>query len=107
MKCEFCGRDEALPFVCNYCGGIFWGDHRLPAAHQCKGNLSQRRTVVPPSEATYTRTDVASSFMGTNVEQTTTILSRIEVREIIIASLGLGPAFTIGTIHHFMEVCRF
>ena len=45
MKCDYCGRDESLPFVCNYCGGAFCPDHRLPEAHQCKGDLTQRLTI--------------------------------------------------------------
>lgn len=35
MKCQFCGRDEALPFRCPYCQGIFCSEHRLPENHAC------------------------------------------------------------------------
>ncbi len=98
MNCEFCGKEEALPFVCNYCGGVFCGDHRLPEAHQCKGDLSQKRTVVAPTQNTFTRTDAAGAFMGPTAQRTNKIFSRIEVRDIIIAWLGLGFAFSISTI---------
>ena len=35
MKCQYCGRDEALPFKCQYCQGFFCAEHRLPESHAC------------------------------------------------------------------------
>jgi len=34
-KCQHCGKDLTLPFRCNYCGGYFCGDHRIPETHNC------------------------------------------------------------------------
>ena len=34
-KCQHCGDDVVLPFKCNYCGGYFCGDHRIPERHNC------------------------------------------------------------------------
>lgn len=34
-KCKLCGEDVVLPFKCNYCGGQFCGDHRIPERHSC------------------------------------------------------------------------
>ena len=93
MKCDYCGREEALPFVCNYCGGAFCADHRLPEAHQCKGDLSQKRTIVAPPQTTF-------SWQTPEPQQTypTTrqghVFSGIEIRDIIIAWLALGVAFS-------------
>src|SRR5712692_123043 len=93
MKCEFCGKEEALPFVCNYCGGAFCPDHRLPEAHQCKGDLSQRRMITAASQTTF-------SWQSTpNPEQTPArvqgkVFSRIEIRDIIVAWVALGVAFS-------------
>ncbi|QQG49104.1 MAG: hypothetical protein HY247_01975 [archaeon] len=92
MKCEFCGRDEALPFVCNYCGGAYCPDHRLPEAHLCKGDLSARRTVVPPPQTTYTWS-TGPSLQG--VPAPGKAFSGVEVRDILVAWLGLGFAFFI------------
>jgi len=94
LKCDFCGRDEALPFICNYCGGAFCSDHRLPEAHQCKGDLTQKRTIQAPPQTTfswqtpqaepqYQRGTQAHVFFGT------------EVRDITVAWLALGLAFAI------------
>ncbi len=92
MNCEYCGKEEALPFVCNYCGGVFCGEHRLPEAHQCKGDLTQRRTIVAPPQTTFTWSNTPSYQQPA---PRTAIFSRIEVRDIIIAWLGLSLAFSL------------
>ena len=35
MRCELCGTDEAIPFKCRYCEGMFCSVHRLPPNHNC------------------------------------------------------------------------
>jgi hypothetical protein len=35
--CEVCGKDVLMPFECNFCGGSFCEEHRLPENHNCKG----------------------------------------------------------------------
>ena len=92
MNCEFCGKEEALPFVCNYCGGSFCADHRLPEAHQCKGDLTQKRVIVPPPQTTFTWSDSPTFQVQ---QRSARVFSSIEIRDIIIAWLGLGVAFFI------------
>lgn len=41
-ECSICGRREALPFTCRFCGETFCLEHRLPEQHQCPGLLSFR-----------------------------------------------------------------
>jgi len=36
-KCEYCGKEVALPFRCRYCGGLFCVEHHLPEKHNCPG----------------------------------------------------------------------
>lgn len=36
-KCEHCGAEVILPFECNFCGGKFCIEHRLPENHNCPG----------------------------------------------------------------------
>jgi len=93
MNCEFCGAEEALPFVCNYCGGVFCANHRLPEAHQCKGDLTQRRTVVAPPQASYTYT--GSGYAPQPEIKPGSPFSGLELRDIAIAYLSLGLAFSI------------
>ena len=37
VKCDRCGKDVDMPFRCNYCGGYFCSEHRLPEFHDCPG----------------------------------------------------------------------
>jgi len=42
--CEFCGEQTGiLPFKCNYCGGQFCGEHRLPEYHGCSLDVGYRK----------------------------------------------------------------
>lgn len=34
-ECEACGKEVPYPFDCQYCGGIFCANHRLPETHSC------------------------------------------------------------------------
>lgn len=34
-KCETCGVEVLYPFECNFCGGKFCPEHRLPENHSC------------------------------------------------------------------------
>lgn len=49
--CNFCGtcpsQDSWLLFRCNYCGGHFCSDHRLPPYHGCS-NIKQWKARPPP-----------------------------------------------------------
>jgi Zn-dependent protease len=93
LKCDLCGRDEDLPFTCNYCGGTFCGEHRLPEAHACKGDLT-RRIVANPA---MTRSWDGSAYSGTSPARRGSpyLFSQKEVRDIVIAWAALALAFTI------------
>ena len=100
MQCQFCGKEEVLPFVCNYCGGAFCGDHRLPEAHACKGDLTQKRTITAPAQSTF------SWQTSTYPTQEMTprpgnVFSFIEIRDIVIAWLALGLAFSLSFVSRF------
>lgn len=45
-KCDYCGKEVYLPFICKYCGGKFCVEHRLPENHNCPGLKKAR----PPPE---------------------------------------------------------
>ncbi|HWG92144.1 MAG TPA: rhomboid family intramembrane serine protease [Candidatus Thermoplasmatota archaeon] len=36
-RCEQCGTEEYMPFVCKFCKGRFCSNHRLPENHSCRG----------------------------------------------------------------------
>jgi len=35
LKCQACGVEVEMPFVCSFCGGAFCPHHRLPESHDC------------------------------------------------------------------------
>jgi Zn-dependent protease len=35
LKCQYCGKEEVLPFKCQFCKGLFCAEHRLPENHNC------------------------------------------------------------------------
>lgn len=82
--------------MCNYCGGAFCADHRLPEAHQCKGDLAQKRTLVAPPTTTFTWSD--SGYLASPVIKSGSPFSQVEVKDILVAYLGLGVAFFIAFI---------
>lgn len=90
LKCDFCQKDEPLPFVCYYCGGVFCADHRLPESHECKGDLT-KRIVFPQQTTTYTWSE---SYY--TVPTRRKVFSSLEVRDITLAWLCLGVAFAFG-----------
>lgn len=93
MKCDFCGAEEDLPFTCSYCGGTFCGEHRLPEAHACKGDLTRRIAANP----TTTRSWDGSIYSGTSPRSRGSpyLFSQKEVRDILVAWAALALAFTI------------
>jgi Zn-dependent protease len=100
LKCDYCGAEESLPFVCNYCGGVFCADHRLPEAHMCKGDLSQKRVIVAPPPTTFTWSDTsrtATGYPGPHL-RSEHVFSALEVRDIAVAWLGLGVAFFLSFV---------
>jgi Zn-dependent protease len=93
LNCEFCGREESLPFVCNYCGGTFCGDHRLPEAHLCRGDLRQRPVVVnPPGQTAWSGGTYGTTQLGS---RSRILFSGVEIRDILIAWVALSAAFVI------------
>jgi Zn-dependent protease len=51
MNCEKCQKETFLPFKCQYCGGYFCSEHRLPENHDCP-QIESARTLkeeTPPA----------------------------------------------------------
>jgi len=54
MKCQYCDKDEALPFKCPYCDAYFCAEHRLPESHNCPGRWMARAPTPSDYSVTYT-----------------------------------------------------
>ncbi|WP_292370447.1 CAP domain-containing protein [Methanoregula sp. UBA64] len=46
-RCDTCGKTVSLPFHCQYCGGNFCDEHRLPPNHACAGLAQWKKTPAP------------------------------------------------------------
>jgi len=78
VQCEKCGIDTYMPFRCNYCGGYFCAEHRLPELHDCKGlrrgagavNIGGRESYTPsdPYQRTRRRSAYGAPFSFSNRE---------------------------------------
>jgi len=53
MKCQYCDKDEALPFKCPYCNAYFCAEHRLPESHNCSGQWMARTPTPHDYSVTY------------------------------------------------------
>lgn len=85
-KCEYCGSDVDLPFVCRYCGASLCVDHRLPERHDCP-NLFRAR----PPEAGFER-PLPRSVSRRRLSIGS--LTRREFRDIIVAWVALSFCFS-------------
>lgn len=91
-KCEYCGVDVDLPFICKYCGMAYCVDHRLPERHNCP-NLFQAR----PPEVEAKRLPLRSEFRhGFGVKG----LGDRELRDLLISWITLS--FCFSTAYLFM-----
>ena len=58
--CEHCGNEIGyLPFNCNYCGGTFCKQHRLPENHDCSFELKHKPAVTTTKKARRSNQEVS------------------------------------------------
>ncbi|MCS4539392.1 MAG: hypothetical protein HYU03_01705 [Thaumarchaeota archaeon] len=88
MNCQQCGKEEALPFVCNYCGNVYCADHRLPEAHACKGDL-RTKPFLTTQQQSYATKGLGAALVRPGV------FSQLEIRDILLAWLALSAAFLL------------
>jgi hypothetical protein len=63
-RCDLCGNPTILPFHCQYCGGNFCDEHRLPPNHQCAGIGAWRKKPTPGVGIQYSRGGGATPTRG-------------------------------------------
>ena len=83
VKCDKCGVETYMPYRCNYCGGYFCDEHRLPEFHDCKGKFDQPK----PSTVNVGSYSTSGGF-GANYSTSRVIrpywFSRTEIRDLAI-----------------------
>ncbi len=89
MKCNYCGKEEVLPFKCQYCQGFFCAEHRLPENHACPQMEKARapREVAPAFEyeVTYTQPRPLVKFRFSPTE-----IRHLTISAILVFGVGLG-----------------
>jgi Zn-dependent protease len=92
LKCNYCGKDEALPFRCQYCHGSFCPEHRLPENHNCpeidRAIAARAQTQGYEYKVTFTPTAPKAKFS----------FSPTEIKHLIIGALlvsGVGLSWMI------------
>jgi Zn-dependent protease len=98
-KCQYCGEDVVMPFKCNYCGGFFCAEHRIPERHACPETWRAKA----PREAPPTRTQAvpeAPSYKYTvsYTPQASRVFwfSKTELKHLLIGALlvmGVGVTY--------------
>lgn len=55
VKCDYCGKEVSMPFICPYCGGTFCVEHRLPENHNCPNKPKKPPFTTPRKRKKETR----------------------------------------------------
>lgn len=92
MKCDYCGREEVLPFKCQYCQRLFCAEHRLPENHNCAqiGIAKAPKEEPPPYEYKVT---LAPSHPKARFTFSLTEIQHLTVSALLIVGVGLSMMF--------------
>jgi Zn-dependent protease len=103
-RCNVCNKDIDLPFICNYCGGVFCTEHRLPETHACPNlsiarppNQTDRRTMETRYKSPRFRSKKRRGF----------ILFGKELQHLLIAWLILGFCFSVQALFSLYTFITF
>jgi len=90
VKCQYCGREEALPFKCQYCQGFFCAEHRLPENHACPmAEKARAPREEAPFEYKVTYTPPRSAKFGFS----STEIRHLTISALLVMSVGLTWIF--------------
>lgn len=88
--CQECDQTVVLPFICNYCGGAYCTEHRIPESHNCAGLTLTRR----PSLSL--RTTSRLEPVGVPKAGMQKIFNAGEAQQMVLAWLVLSVCFSAG-----------
>jgi len=102
MICQKCGKETFLPFKCQYCGGYFCSEHRLPENHNCPQMALARLPKDDTNPEIVNRTmSVNYSFMKPETNMKTLHFSIKELEHLAVATVlvvGVGLSLDIGNV---------
>ena len=83
VQCDYCGKEEYMPFRCKYCGGYYCSEHRLPEMHNCTGGYQYSRSTTGQTGFTPT----GYSYSAPRRARTLGLFGKNELRDL---GIGLG-----------------
>lgn len=93
MKCKYCGREEVLPFKCQYCGGLFCPEHRLPESHDCpeieKAKAPKEESPAYEYKVTYAPSQPPTKFRFSPAE-----IKHLTVSALLVMGVGITWMFS-------------
>ncbi|MEM2941674.1 MAG: AN1-type zinc finger domain-containing protein [Thermoproteota archaeon] len=95
-RCEVCGSELSLPFVCSYCKGTFCSYHRLPEAHNCQ--MLHLAKVQKPIHSDFPLPQLKSKPRGRR------ITSKIEITHLLVAWVVLSLCFSIEYVFRLSSI---
>ncbi len=103
MKCQYCGESVDLPFRCQFCGGYFCGNHRLPENHACPE--IQRVISLRKEERAHAPAKMSASPAGTQeyiyVPASRVKPKRSSPKEVLHLSVGALVVLAVGFSYIF------
>jgi len=101
VKCQICGIELYMPFICPYCKKYFCVNHRLPENHSCENirlvrapsYLPERRPISYKHDGLFNRMRIGKPF-----RLKSRMFSITEVQQLLIAWLVLGFCFSFSSI---------
>lgn len=93
-RCQKCGAEVDLPFVCTYCKRTYCAYHRLPENHECPNLIMARSPSAPPKSEALVARYTRPSFLVHGMN----IFGALETRHLLTAWLVIGFCFSAGAI---------
>lgn len=102
MKCQKCGQETFLPFRCQYCGGYFCSQHRLPENHDCP-QIAQAHVPKDQTQPTMVQEQKPIEYTYASLKPTKRRIhfSTKEIEHLALATIlviGVGVSLDFGSI---------
>ncbi len=89
MKCDYCGKDEALPFRCQYCHGSFCPEHRLPENHNCP-EIDQAIEAKAQKQSYEYKVTYAPTMPKNKFSFSTTEIKHLIIGALLVSGVGMS-----------------
>ncbi|MBN1683006.1 hypothetical protein JW865_05590 [Candidatus Bathyarchaeota archaeon] len=102
VKCDKCGKETVMPYRCNYCGGYFCDEHRLPEFHNCSGAFNRPKNTIPIGSYTTSNNSYGGSYTSSRIIRPYWF-SKQEIRDLFFGMLIILFAPLIRLWEYFFE----